>query len=299
MANTKQLILTVGPQGSGKTTYAKNLEPLGYIRISQDDMGKEGHFIAFQRAVAAGHNIVVDRINHKKDQRAKYLKLAKEAGYSCMITLFTMSEEECLERMTTRWKASERGERSEHATIKSERQARSALYTFFSGYEEPNANEEGVGLFVVASPKETKPKAIIVDLDGTLCNTDHRQHFVDNKDWAGFFDALVKDEPNEWCKHLVFMYLAEGYEILFVSGRPQNYEHQTREWLDKHLGISYKLMMRKAFDYRKDSVVKGIIYDFNIKHYYDVEVVIDDRKSVVEMWRKRGLTVLQCAEGDF
>lgn len=27
--------------------------------------------------------------------------------------------------------------------------------------------------------------------------------------------------------------------------------------------------------------------------------VIDDRDSVVEMWRRNGLTVLQCAKGDF
>tara|TARA_B100000795_G_C22636774_1_gene374842 strand:- start:55 stop:219 length:165 start_codon:yes stop_codon:yes gene_type:complete len=37
---------------------------------------------------------------------------------------------------------------------------------------------------------------ILCDIDGTVANNDHRQHFLDGKkDWDGFFDALNKDKP--------------------------------------------------------------------------------------------------------
>lgn len=37
----------------------------------------------------------------------------------------------------------------------------------------------------------------------------------------------------------------------------------------------------------------------NIKDKYDVLFAIDDRSSVVDMWRDLGLVCLQCAEGAF
>jgi len=47
-------------------------------------------------------------------------------------------------------------------------------------------------------------KAIIVDLDGTLSDSSHRQHFMTGKkkDWKGFYSALEQDPPNKWCVEL-------------------------------------------------------------------------------------------------
>ncbi|WP_446680100.1 phosphatase domain-containing protein [Cellulomonas biazotea] len=36
-----------------------------------------------------------------------------------------------------------------------------------------------------------------------------------------------------------------------------------------------------------------------IEPHFDVIGVVDDRRSVVEMWRSRGLVCFQVAEGDF
>jgi hypothetical protein len=37
---------------------------------------------------------------------------------------------------------------------------------------------------------------ILCDIDGTVANNDHRQHFLEGKkDWDGFFDKLDEDEP--------------------------------------------------------------------------------------------------------
>ena len=57
--------------------------------------------------------------------------------------------------------------------------------------------------------------------------------------------------------------------------------------------------MRRFKDFRADYVVKREIYDNYITQMYDVEIVLDDRNQVVDMWRGAGLRVLQVAEGDF
>jgi hypothetical protein len=57
--------------------------------------------------------------------------------------------------------------------------------------------------------------------------------------------------------------------------------------------------MRKYGDYRKDYVVKREIYEQLIAPDYDILCVLDDRNSVVDMWREIGLTCLQVAPGDF
>ena len=56
--------------------------------------------------------------------------------------------------------------------------------------------------------------------------------------------------------------------------------------------------MRGAEDHRPDHVVKREILNNGIDKT-KVWFVLDDRKSVVDMWRKSGLRCLQVQEGDF
>lgn len=147
-----------------------------------------------------------------------------------------------------------------------------------------------------------KSKAIIVDLDGTLCNTQHRQHYMEGKkkNWQAFYDGLVNDEPNEWCLSLINAMEASGHRILFVSGRPDSYKHKTVLWLNTNTSTTaYKLFMRREGDFRKDSIVKQEIYRELIEPSFDVVFCVDDRQQVVDAWREIGLTCLQCAKGDF
>lgn len=144
-----------------------------------------------------------------------------------------------------------------------------------------------------------KKRAVIIDLDGTLCNADHRRHHVENqpKNWKAFYDGMCNDEPHEWCKTL-YDGLKDTLEILFVTGRPANYEEMTRAWLHRH-GFEGKLFMRPEGDFRADWVVKTEIYMDRIAVNFDIVFCVDDRKQVVDAWRKLGLTCLQCAEGNF
>lgn len=146
-----------------------------------------------------------------------------------------------------------------------------------------------------------KTRAIIVDLDGTLCNTDHRQHLVADgaKDWPAFYEALVHDQPHQWCLELIKAMRMQGIIVLLVSGRPMDYWNQTTEWLQKHMPKWDGLFMRKHNDFRKDSIIKSEIFKNEIEPRFEVIFCVDDRQQVVDMWRELGLTCLQCAKGDF
>lgn len=148
-----------------------------------------------------------------------------------------------------------------------------------------------------------KQKAIICDLDGTLCNTDHRQHFMagPKKDWKGFFGAMAADPIHAWCKELLNAMGGSGYQVIFVTGRPEIYRIPTVDWLVAHKIYPYmfRLFMRDDGGQKPDHEVKERIYRDQIEPQWDVRFVVDDRKSVVEMWRRIGLTCLQCAPGEF
>ncbi len=146
-----------------------------------------------------------------------------------------------------------------------------------------------------------KKKAIIIDLDGTLCDVEHRVHHVKGpqKNWNAFNESLMHDACYEWCFELIHAMKDRGYQILFVTGRSDDCRADTTSWLSKH-NVQYdELYMRGLKDFREDSYVKEDLYKDYIEPHYKVLFVVDDRKSVVQRWRELGLTCLQCAPGDF
>jgi trehalose-6-phosphatase len=133
--------------------------------------------------------------------------------------------------------------------------------------------------------------AIIVDIDGTLAEKGERDPF----DW----DNVDNDTVHEVIVELVQLLHEDGYVIILVSGREEVCEEKTITWLEDN-GIPYNcLFMRKAGDFRKDTVIKKEIYDTEIKGKYYVRFALDDRDQVVKMWRDEGLVCLQVAEGNF
>jgi phosphoglycolate phosphatase-like HAD superfamily hydrolase len=144
-------------------------------------------------------------------------------------------------------------------------------------------------------------KAIIVDLDGTLCDVEHRVHHVQgpNKDWQQFNQLLVHDTLNNWCMELIEAMSARDYKIIFVTGRGEGNRISTEEWLARHNIMYEHLYMRALLDQREDGDVKEDIYREFIQNKYHVLFVVDDRKSVVDRWREMKLVCLQCAPGNF
>ena len=146
-----------------------------------------------------------------------------------------------------------------------------------------------------------KKNAILMDLDGTIANIDHRLHFVRQKpkNWKGFFDAMSEDGVYDWCILLVNSMYNSGYHIIIVSGRPDPHRYITMDWLRNNIIPCDHLLMRKEDDFRSDSLVKAEIFKNKIKPYYNILFAVDDRSSVVKTWRELGLVCLQCNEGNF
>lgn len=146
-----------------------------------------------------------------------------------------------------------------------------------------------------------KQKAILVDLDGTLAEIEHRVPYVTQNppDWKSFYAGIPKDTLNFWCKDLIEAMRSYGYKVVFVTGREEYTRADSQAWLDRHQLNEIPLLMRSKGDTREDAMIKKDIYLRDIDPFYEVLFVVDDRRSVVEMWREMGLVCLQCAPGEF
>lgn len=144
-------------------------------------------------------------------------------------------------------------------------------------------------------------KAIVCDIDGTLANVEHRVSHVQKepKDWKSFNAGIADDELNIWCSEILKTMKNEGYDIVLLTGRAESELEVTKKWLEKHSIIYDGLFMRKSKDRREDSDVKKDIYINEIEPKWSVLFVLEDRLSVVKMWREIGVTCLQCDWGNF
>lgn len=98
---SKTIVILTGPPGVGKTTYASTCYP-DYVRISQDEQGKKRHRQLFKRAIEESKNIVVDRLNHTREQRNRYLEPARTYGYRTVIVEMYDTFNACFERIISR-----------------------------------------------------------------------------------------------------------------------------------------------------------------------------------------------------
>jgi predicted kinase len=293
-----KLVVLVGPPGSGKTTLATELcnSDITAVRyINQDSQGKE-HLPLFLDSLEMQCDIVVDRMGFNKTQRARYLEPAKKAGYETHIIVLHENRETCLKRMLNRYN---------HPTIQhgDSKTANSALDTFFTQYERPTQDEATTVEFRYPKPN-LRLKAIVVDVDNTLSDANHREHLLEKTDtkkpnWPAFFNAMGEDPLNSWCKDLMKRY-REDHIIILNSGRPDSYRNITEEWLKKYNVPYDHLFMRHRSDSRKDDIVKELLYDFEVLTRVDsVTFWVDDRLSVINKIRSRGVLVLDCKGNTF
>jgi hypothetical protein len=143
------------------------------------------------------------------------------------------------------------------------------------------------------------PKVAIFDIDGTIADTTHRQHFMERrpKDWDGFYGAMADDTVREPVADLLRM-VSRYYPIILCSGRPSTWRDVTSEWLCDNRIPWDTLYMRKEGDRRDDTIVKREMLQ-TIRLLYEPAFVVDDRKKVVDMWRSEGLVCFQCDVGNF
>ncbi|MCS0605787.1 hypothetical protein NX794_31975 [Streptomyces sp. LP11] len=137
-----------------------------------------------------------------------------------------------------------------------------------------------------------RPLAVF-DLDNTLADTAHRQHFLEGrpKDWSGFFGAAPKDPP-----------LAEGValaarsagecEIVYLTGRPERCRRDTLAWLAAQGLPEGRVHMRGNADRRPARFTKLEILR-RLARDREVRVLVDDDELVCDDAERAGFTVVR------
>ncbi|KAI0566668.1 P-loop containing nucleoside triphosphate hydrolase [Gracilaria domingensis] len=98
--------------GSGKSTFSMHLCDVGWVRVSQDDLGNRRKCeLQTVQLLREGRNVVIDRCNFDKSQRKHWVDFAKARGSACGVIVFATSLEVCMTRVRTR---------KDHPTLKGE-----------------------------------------------------------------------------------------------------------------------------------------------------------------------------------
>jgi predicted kinase len=288
----KTVTILKGLPASGKSTWAEKQvqsAPTNSIKrvnkdllrkmldVSTHSRGNEKFVVQLRdmiimEALNDGKHVIVDDTNLHPDHIKNISRMVRDRGDECQVKIkdFTgVTLQECLKRNKKRG-----GDVPDSAII--------SMYNEFLKEEAPK--------FELRKHFEGRPNIILCDLDGTLALMNDRSPY----DASSCFD----DSVNFPVLAVLRSYPAE--QIIFLSGRSDKYEEQTRKFLDVKCAFpNARLYMRKEGDFRKDSIVKKELFNNNIANDVNVDFVMDDRNQVVEMWRSLGLTCFQVADGNF
>lgn len=142
-----------------------------------------------------------------------------------------------------------------------------------------------------------KQKAIIVDMDDTICEN------VTGRPWYGrtAAEGMLEDEPKTDLINMIRAYCDQyDVELLVLTGRHKGLEEAaTLKWLDDNWLRPDKIFTRDRTDYSKAADYKERVYTEQIEPYYNVLMVFEDSNSCVQMFRDKGLLVLQPKNSEY
>lgn len=142
-------------------------------------------------------------------------------------------------------------------------------------------------------------RIIICDLDGTISDYGHRLKFYKERDYKAFNEAGINDKPIENICNILRSLKDRETHIVIMTARDESCMADTEKWLKLNEVPYDALIMRDEGDQSPDHVCKRRLLEKHIPDQKDIWFVLEDRQSVVDMWRGEGLTCLQVAPGDF
>lgn len=306
-----RLILTRGIPASGKSTWAKAWaagSPTVRLRVNRDnlrhtlgvtsgvgtsDQENEVSYWEKQmtlRAINQGKDVVIDATNLNSKFVKDWIKFAHKNGAGIEFKDFPIDRRAAVARDKIR---ELKGERFVGYVV---------IDSFLSRYhidpitgELPKAPSVELSAPVVLEPYVGNPQlphAILCDLDGTLANIDHRSPYDETKYHLDGFNYDIN-------RILDYYSYGSGCAVILMSGRKESAREATEKWLEIHGVIYDALYMRATDDNRNDAIVKNELFEKHVSGGFNVDFILDDRERVVEMWRAKGLRVLQVAPGNF
>jgi predicted kinase len=102
-----ELVVFVGLQASGKSSFYASRYHATHVHVSKDLLGRARHKHDKQmrlvaNAIRSGRSVVVDNTNPRKADRAELVALARQHGAKITAVSFTASVGDCLRRNATR-----------------------------------------------------------------------------------------------------------------------------------------------------------------------------------------------------
>ena len=137
--------------------------------------------------------------------------------------------------------------------------------------------------------------ALLVDMDGTLCDVSAIRHYVtgSRKDFRSFHEASRFCPPRPDVERLVHAAVAARMAIVIVTARDARHERATRDFLVRNRIPFDALFMRPWGDQRPDTQVKREMFAAIVAAGFQPIAAIDDRQDIAEVWRSVGIpTVL-------
>ncbi|MFF5013067.1 hypothetical protein [Streptomyces sp. NPDC001165] len=137
-----------------------------------------------------------------------------------------------------------------------------------------------------------RPVAVF-DLDNTLADTAHRQHFLQARprNWAGFFAAASQDPPLAEGVTLV-LEQARECEIVYLTGRPERCRRDTLDWLADQALPEGRLHMRSNADRRPARFTKLEILR-RLARDREIRFLVDDDELVCDDAERAGFAVVR------
>lgn len=307
-----------GLPASGKSTKRRemladpNLGPITYVNkdeirarrgIAPGNFKHEAAVLAeeatsIETVLNAGtESLIVDNTHNSPKYLKQYKAMANTFGYEfVMIDMSDVSVEECIRRDSLR-------EGREHVGEAIIRRMYNDFYNPNPPPKEPHKNgrrgeqqkEEKPIVRIVQD--SSKPRAAIVDLDGTLAEKTNRGWY---EYWRADTDDLVIP-----VHATIWALLETGVvdHLIFLTGREESGREAAEKFLDEKAkfgvdGVQNTLLMKATGDHRPDTIAKREMFDENVRDKYFVLMVFEDRTRVVKMWRDMGLTVFQVAQTD-
>lgn len=311
---SKQVIIMIGPSGSGKTTKAIELQKKRnktFQIVSRDFIRKllnrNIYFngLDFENVVnSIEENLVKNFIRNQisfiwdnchltKASIEDCVKLIRklDSEYSIDLVIMDVTLAECKQRNSMRIEGKVPEDILENQFDKYKKN--------FNVYWEALNIENKFEKYI---PDSLAPESIIVDLDGTLSHPNGRGWF-DYKD-------IIFDLADKEVARTLFLYKERGFKILIVTARENktfdgpifnciNTLELTELWLKENKIPYDKIFIREEFDIRKDHEVKIEIFNKYIRNNYNVQLVLEDRDSVVELWRDLGIKCYQVQNGNY
>ncbi|MEV7687524.1 LNS2 domain-containing protein [Streptomyces bungoensis] len=141
---------------------------------------------------------------------------------------------------------------------------------------------------------DTRERPVAVfDLDNTLADTAHRQHFLEERprNWDAFFAAAPADPPLAEGVALA-LEQARACDVVYLTGRPERCRRDTVDWLAAHGLPEGPVHLRRDADRRPARFTKLAILR-RLARTREIRVLVDDDDLVCDDAERAGFTVVR------